>query len=87
MLRRNMIYLIFICVFFSTKENLIFVKWITNSFEILDKIGGHEGKYFAEFLSEKKEIYKTNGSLWKIGCDKLLFDLTEIIEEGLSYVL
>lgn len=50
-----MIYLIFICVFFSTKENLIFVKWITNSFEILDKIGGHEGKYFAEFLSEKKD--------------------------------
>ena len=57
-----MIYLIFFCVFFSTKEGLILVKWITNSFEILDKKDGHEGKYFAEFLSEKKEIYKTNGS-------------------------
>lgn len=82
-----MIYLIFICVFFSTKEGLIFVKWMTNFFEILDKIDGHEGKYFAEFLSEKKEIYKTNGNSWKIGCDKLLFDLKEIIEEGLYYVL
>ena len=35
---------------------------------------------------QRKRI-KTNGSLWKIGCDKLLFDPTEIIEEGLSYVL
>lgn len=50
-------------------------------------MGMNEGKYFAEFLSEKKEIYKTNGNSWKIGCDKLLFDLTEIIEEGLYYVL
>ena len=61
-------------------------KWITNLFEILNKKNKYESKYFRKFPSEKKKkIHKILGVLWKIDCDKFLFDLKEIIKEAFSY--